>query len=97
VGKLIKHYIYEQLPSGVLEELERVNPKNDKGNRPRKHHQHLTSSTGNIHLDKQITGVMTLMRAARNRREFDELFERVFPPAQMKLPLEIDFGGKEGQ
>jgi hypothetical protein len=96
VGKLIKHYIYEQLPSGVLEELERVNPKNNKGNRPRKHHQHLTSSTGNIHLDKQITGVMTLMRAARNRREFDELFERVFPPAQMKLPLEIDFGGKEG-
>jgi hypothetical protein len=89
VGKLIKHYIYEQLPEGVLEELERINPKNDKGNRPRKHHQHLTSSTGNVHLDKQITGVMTLMRAARSRREFDDLFERVFPPAQEKLPLEM--------
>jgi hypothetical protein len=97
VGKLIKHYIYEQLPKGVLPELERVNPKNNKGNRPRKHHQHLTTSTGNVHLDKQITSVMTLMRVARNRREFDELFERAFPPLQQKLPLEIEFSAEEGQ
>lgn len=92
VGKLIKHYIYEQLPKGVLDELERVNPKNDKGNRPRKHDQHLTASTGNAHLDKQITTVTVLMKIARNRREFDDLFERAFPPAQQKLPLEIDTG-----
>lgn len=90
VGKLIKHYIYEQLPKGVLEELERINPKNDRGNRPRKHHQHLTASTGNVHLDKQITTVTTLMRIARDRREFDDLFERAYPPVQPKLPLVIE-------
>lgn len=90
VGKLIKHYIYEQLPQGVLAELERVNPKNDKGNRPRKHHQHLTATTGNVHLDKQISTVITLMRISRNRLEFEDFFERAFPPPEQKLPLVID-------
>jgi P63C domain len=90
VGKLIKHYIYEQLPQCVLAELERVNPKNHKGNRPRKHHQHLTETTGNEHLDRQITSIITLMRISRNRAEFEEVFERTFPPAQPKLPLVID-------
>lgn len=90
VGKLIKHYIYEQLPDGVLEELERMNPANDKGHRPRKHHQHLTDSTGNTHLDRQISTVTTLMRIARDRLEFEDLFDRAFPPPQAKLPLVID-------
>lgn len=90
VGKLIKHYIYEQLPHGVLAELERLNPTNEKGRRPRKHHLHLTDGTGNVHLDKQISTVTTLMRISRNLREFEELFERAFPPAQPKLPLVID-------
>jgi hypothetical protein len=90
VGKLIKHYIYEQLPPGVLTELERLNPRNSKGNRPRKHHQHLTETTGNEHLDKQISTVITLMRIARNRYEFEEFFDRAFPPPQGKLPLVID-------
>jgi ribosomal protein L16/L10AE len=90
VGKLIKHYIYGQLPPGVLAELERVNPKNARGNRPRKHHQHLTETTGNQHLDKQITSVITIMKISRNRQEFEDLFERAFPPAEQKLPLVID-------
>ena len=90
VGKLIKHYIYGQLPQGVLGELERVNPRNQNGNRPRKHHQHLTATTGNVHLDRQISTVITLMRISRNRAEFEEFFERAFPPLQQKLPLVID-------
>ena len=90
VGKLIKHYVYEQLPDGVLEELERMNPLNDKGQRPRKHHQYLTATTGNTHLDRQISTVTTLMRIARGRQEFEDLFERAFPPPQAKLPLVID-------
>ena len=90
VGKLIKHYVYEQLPEGVLAELERLNPKNHKGNRPRKHHQHLTATTGNVHLDKQINTVITLMKISRNRAEFEEFFDRAFPPPQMKLPLVVE-------
>jgi hypothetical protein len=90
VGKLIKHYIYEQLPDGVLAELERLNPSNANGNRPRKHHQHLTDGTGNAHLDRQISTVTTLMRIARDQREFEDLFERAFPPPQERLPLIVE-------
>lgn len=90
VGKLIRHYVYEQLPDSVLEELDRMNPANDKGQRARKHHQHLTETTGNTHLDRQISTVTTLMRIARDRQEFEDLFERAFPPPQAKLPLVID-------
>lgn len=89
VGKLIKHYVYEQLPGGVLEELERVNPSTS-GRRSRKHHQHLTADTGNAHLDKQISTVTTLMRIARDLPEFEDLFERAFPPPQTRLPLIIE-------
>ncbi len=41
-GKLTKQFIYEQLPPGVCEELERLNPPNEKGHRKRKHFQFLT-------------------------------------------------------
>jgi hypothetical protein len=95
VGKLIKHYIYEQLPDGVLVELERLNPVNERGNRSRKHHQHLTEGTGNAHLDRQISTVTTLMRIARSRPEFESLFERAFPPPQTRLPLVVDIDGRD--
>lgn len=97
VGKLIKHYIYEQLPPGVLQELERINPTNDLGRRKRRHHQYLTADTGNPHLDKQIATVTTLMRIARNLNEFEDLFERAFPPPQARLPLVIDVTEDPGQ
>lgn len=90
VGKLINHYIYAQLPGGVLEELQKLNPTVAKGRRARKHHQHLTADTGNPHLDKQISTVTTLMRIASDLNEFEELFARAFPPPQPRLPLRID-------
>lgn len=89
VGRLINHYIYEQLPEGVLEELRRLNPTDERGRRIRKHHQYLTADTGNPHLDKQISTVTTLMRVARDQSEFEDLFERAFPPPLPRLPLVV--------
>lgn len=90
VGKLINQYIYDQLPPGVREELTVKNPRNEKGNRSRKHHQHLTADTGLPHLDKQIATVTTLMRIAHNKPDFEDMFERAFPPPQLRLPLVIE-------
>lgn len=90
VGKLVNKYIYEQLPVGVLDELRRLNPKNERGHRPRKHHQHLTADTGNTHLDRQISTVTTLMRISDNKQQFETLFERAFPPVAPRLPLLIE-------
>jgi hypothetical protein len=90
VGKLINQYVYDQLPAGVHAELRRLNPTDDNGRRKRKHHQHLTADTGHPHLDKQIAAVTMLMRIARSRTEFADMFERAFPPLQPRLPLVID-------
>jgi hypothetical protein len=89
VGKLINKYVYDALPPGVTEELQRVNPKNERGNRPRRHHQHLTADTGNVHLDRQISTVLTLMRISNSKSEFEDLFARAFAP-QLRLPVVID-------
>lgn len=93
VGHLINKYIYEQLPKGVLEELQDRNPRNERGYRAHRHHQFLTADTGNQHLDRQISTVTTLMRVASSRVEFEDLFDRAFPPQQPKLPLIVDHDG----
>ncbi len=90
VGKLVNKYVYDQLPPGVHDELRRRNPRTPKGYRLHKHHQLLTADTGNVHLDRQISTVMTLMRIANSKAEFEDLFERAYPPPQMRLPLVIE-------
>lgn len=94
VGKLVNKYIYEQLPPGVLDELRARNPKNERGNRPYRFHQLLTSDTGHPHLDKQISGVTMLMRVSDSKEMFEQLFERAYPPREPRLPLQIDIPPK---
>ena len=96
VGKLINKYVYEQLPPGVLQELQRLNPSNPKGQRKHKHFQHLTADTGYLHLDKHIASVTVLMKASEGKSQFEENFARAFKgDTQMKLPLTVDVPPKE--
>jgi hypothetical protein len=90
VGKLINKYVYAPLPPGVLDELRRLNPVTDTGRRRHKHFQYLTLDTGNKHLDRQISTVTTLLRISDTKDDFERLFEKAFPPPQMRLPLVIE-------
>ena len=91
VGRFINRHIYEQLPPNVLPKLRELNPVTEKGYRKHKHFQFLSSDTGNPHLDKQISTVTTLMRIARDKAEFNSMFERAFSPHyQERMPLIID-------
>lgn len=91
VGKFINKHVYEALPDGVLDELRARNPITENGRRRYRHHQLLTTDTGNPHLDKQITAVLTLMRVANDKDEFVELFNRAYAKQfQHRLPLVID-------
>ena len=96
VGKLVNKYVYDALPPGVLDELRRLNPRNEHGHRSYRFHQFLTADTGNAHLDKQISTVTTLMRISDDKEEFEELFERAFPPPQPRLPLRLPREEDEG-
>ncbi|PYR92901.1 MAG: hypothetical protein DMF84_11580 [Acidobacteria bacterium] len=79
VGKLINKLIYKPLPPGVLEELKRLNPPNEKGYRRYKHHQFLTEEIGEPHLEKQVIEVTALMRVSDDKNTFEKLFQKAFP------------------
>ena len=94
VGQLINKHVYGELPTGVLDELRRLNPVTDHGYRKRKHFQYLTADTGNEHLDRQIMTVITLMRISDTKEELARHFAKAFgkplPAVQERLPLVID-------
>lgn len=89
VGKIVNKFIYEKLPPGVLPALRQRNPVTEAGYRKHKHHQFLTPDTGHSHLDKQITAVMTLMRASDDRSQFKRLFEKAFQKRGQQLALSL--------
>ena len=92
VGKLVNSYVYKPLPPGILEELKRLNPPNEKGYRSFKHHQLLTPNIGNEHLNKQLLEVTMLMRISETQADFEQIFRKAFPKrAQSTAQLQIDY------
>jgi P63C domain len=95
VGKLIKHSIYEHLPEGSWRSWSGSIPRTMGSSAAQaasafdRHHRKCSSRQAdfnrhNVHADRA------------ERMEFDELFERAFPPPQSKLPLIIKIPGTEG-
>lgn len=82
--------VYKRLAPGILQELERLNPKDDRGVRRAKHHQYLTEDVGHPALAQHIYAVMGLMRVSQNWDDFKRLLDRAFPRRgdTLCLPLE---------
>lgn len=79
VAAYTKDIVYARLAPGILDELERKNPKNEKGNRPSKHHQWLSEEVGHPALAKHIEHVLLLMRVSDSWEAFRINLERAFP------------------
>lgn len=79
VGYLTESIVYKRLPSGVLDELKRKNPKDEKGRRKHKHHQFLTEEVGNPHLERHLAVVIALMRVSKTWEGFKKLLEAAVP------------------
>lgn len=92
VGRITNNLVYKQLPPGVLEELRKRNPTNEKGHRSRRFHQYLTEDIGNPHLERHLASVIALMRASANWDTFKRLFARAFStkPQQCGLFPELE-------
>ena len=95
LGKLTNDIVYERLAPGVLEELKRKNPKDDKGRRKHKHFQYLTEDIGNPRLREHLWAVIGLMRASSNWRSFYSLLNRAFPKYTNHPQLFIDYEESE--
>lgn len=96
VGKLTNILIYDRLPPGVKEELQRKNPKETKtGRRKHKYFQFLTDNIGIPHLDKLLAITIAFMKASSNWPKFIRLFNRAIP--KQGTTREIPFPEKDDE
>lgn len=93
VGKLTNDLIYERLAPGVLEELKRLNPPNEKGGRKSKHFQWLTEDVGHPRLREHIASVIALMKASTKWDQFYRMLQRALP--RQNTNLELPLPGEE--
>lgn len=92
VGKYINDLIYDRLGKGVLEELQRRNPTDEKGRRKAKHFQWLTEDIGNPALAQHMYATIGFMRASESWDSFKSVFYRAFPKKGENLALALTFG-----
>jgi hypothetical protein len=90
MSQIISYTVYDKLPDGVLKVLKEKNPIVKNGKRKHKLFQYLTDDIGNPHLEKQLTAVTTLMRAAPDWRIFKMLFDRAFPEPNAQIEMNLD-------
>ncbi len=90
VGTYTRDIVYARLTPGIVEELERRNPKDERGERKGKHHQLLTDDIGHPALAQHLYAVVTLMKISPNWRKFKSLLQSAFPLKGDQLELGID-------
>ncbi|MBF0408122.1 MAG: P63C domain-containing protein [Candidatus Riflebacteria bacterium] len=90
VGKITNDVVYERLAPNILEELQKINPKDEKGNRKTRHHQWLTEDLGHPALAQHLHAIIALMKASTSWKSFIRLLEKAFPKKNI-VQLEFDF------
>jgi len=87
VGRYTVDLVYERLAPGLVDELEKKNPKNENGNRKAKHHQWMTDDIGHPALSAHIHSVMGFMRASDSWEQLVMMMDRAFPKKGAQIPL----------
>jgi hypothetical protein len=87
VAHYTKDIVYARLAEGILEELERKNPKDEQGRRKARHHQWLTEDVGHPALAQHLHAVIGLMRASDSWDQFRGMLQRAFPKRGSTLAL----------
>jgi hypothetical protein len=87
VGRYIRDLVYERLGPGVIEELEKKNPSDGKGQRKHRHHQWLTDEVGHPALAQHMYALIGFMRAEDDWQSFKHRFDRAFPKRGDTLQL----------
>ncbi len=90
VGKYTNDLVYERLAPGILEELQKRNPKDHQGRRKHHHHRWLTEDVGHPALAQHLHAVIGFMRAASGWDQFYRLMQRAFPKKGNTLEMPLD-------
>jgi hypothetical protein len=92
---IVAHYtrdlVYERIAPGLLEELEKKSPLNEKKQRPNKLHQWLTEDVGNPLLAQHLHSLIMFQRLALSSgygwKRFVKMVDRVLPKRGSTLEL----------
>lgn len=86
VGHLTNDLVYARLAPGVLDELRRLTPRDDKGRLKKHLHRRLTEEVGHPKLLQHLSAVTALMKASETWRQFKPLVDKALPKYK-RLPL----------
>ena len=78
-GHLTNDIVYKRLAPGVLDELKRVTPRDEKGRAKTKYFQRLTSNLGYPKLREHLGSVVTLMKLSRDWKDFERKLDQIHP------------------
>jgi hypothetical protein len=94
-GKLTNNLIYRRLAPGVLEELKRLTPRDDKGRHKQKLTQRLTMDIGIPRLREHLSAVVALMKVAPDRdwTGFMKMLDRALPKYPKRIPGQLELKG----
>lgn len=96
-GHLTNNVVYGRLAPGVLDELKKVTPRNEKGQRKHKYFQRLTANIGYPKLREHLGSVTTLMKLSSDWNDFMLKIERIHPKVSDQLVLDLELDGKSGR
>ena len=96
-GHLTNDIVYKRLAPGVLNELKRVTPKDEKGRRRHKYHQRLTTNIGYPKLREHLGSVVTLMKLSYDWADFQRKLDRIHPRIGDTIPLPFDEYDDQGK
>jgi hypothetical protein len=93
IGVLTNDLVYARLAPGVLDELRRQTPRDEKGRLKHHLHRRLTEDVGHPKLQQHLSAVTALMKASDTWDQFKPMVERALPKYK-RLPL---FDGLESK
>jgi P63C domain-containing protein len=86
IGHLTNDLVYARLAPGVLDELRRNTPRDDKGRLKHHLHRKLTEDVGHPKLLQHLSAVTALMKASDGWKAFKALVDKALPKYK-RLPL----------
>lgn len=87
IGNYTNDIVYNRLAPGLLDELKRVTPRDEKGRLKDKLFQRLTEDIGYPALNSHLTGVIMLMKYAGDWKTFMYRLDKEFPRFRQTLTL----------
>ena len=90
-GTLTNDIVYTRLAPGVLDELKKVTPRNELGNRRHKYFQRLTTNIGYPKLREHLGSIVAIMKLSQTWTEFKNNLNSLHPRYGDTIPMDLTF------